>query len=120
MEQTHRKRELGAVEWKSACLIRIAGLAETRAEGRARGEGARTHAEARAEGRRNVAEEIAAAGATAFGAEGSGDIGTEPVTAGVALRIDALHRETGQKLHIFSLKGRKAQIASGSTGWCGT
>ncbi len=46
----------------------------------------------------------------AVAAEGRGEIGSEPVTAGVALRIDALHGETGQVLHLFSLSGRKAQI----------
>jgi hypothetical protein len=48
----------------------------------------------------------------AFNAEGSGGIGAEPVTAGFALRIDALHGEAGQKLHLFSLSGRKAQAGS--------
>jgi hypothetical protein len=35
----------------------------------------------------------------AVAAERSGEIGAEPVTAGVALRIDALHGEAGQVLH---------------------
>jgi len=77
------------------------------AEGRARGEGAGAHAEARGERRGNVAEEVAAAGAMAVAAEGSGEIGAEPVTAGFAKWIDALHGETGQVLHLFSLSGRK-------------
>ncbi len=77
------------------------------AEGWARGEGAGAHAEARGERRGNVAEEVAAAGAMAVAAEGSGEIGAEPVTAGFAERIDALHGETGQVLHLFSLSGRK-------------
>ena len=72
------------------------------AEGWARGEGAGAHAEARGERRGNVAEEVAAAGAMAVAAEGSGEIGAEPVTAGFAERIDALHGETGQELHLFS------------------
>src|SRR5260370_370042 len=76
-------------------------------EGRARGEGAGAHAEARGERRGNVAEEVAAGGTMAVAAEGSGEIGAEPVTAGFAERIDALHRETGQVLHLFSLSGRK-------------
>jgi len=58
--------------------------AGTGTEGRAGGEGARAHTEARAERRRNVAEEVAAAGAAAVTAEGGGDIGAEPVTAGFA------------------------------------
>ena len=46
-------------------------------------------------------------------AKGSGKIGAEPVTAGFAEWIDALHGEAGQVLHLFSLSGRKAQID-----WC--
>ncbi len=84
-------------------------------EGRARGEGAGAHAEARGERRGNVAEEVAAAGAMAVAAEGSGEIGAEPVTASFAERIDALHGETGQVLHLYSLSSRKAQIASVAT-----
>jgi hypothetical protein len=89
--------------------------ARTGAEGRARGEGAGSHAEARGERRGNVAEKIAAARAMAVDAEGTGGIGSEPVTAGFALRIDALHGETGQVLHLFSLSGHKAQIDSVAT-----
>jgi hypothetical protein len=50
----------------------------------------------------------------AVAAERRGEIGAEPVTPGVALRIDALHGEAGQVLHLFSLSGRKAQVGS----WC--
>ncbi len=85
------------------------------AEGRARGEGAGAHAEARGERRGNVAEEVAAAGTMTVAAEGSGEIGAEPVTAGFAKRIDALHGEAGQVLHLFSLSSRKAQIDSVAT-----
>ena len=46
----------------------------------------------------------------AVAAERSGEIGAEPVTAGFALRIDALHGETGQELHFFSLRGRKFRL----------
>jgi hypothetical protein len=53
----------------------------------------------------------------AVAAEGSGSIGAEPVAAGFALRIDALHRKAGQKLHFFSLRSRKAQVDSSATGW---
>jgi hypothetical protein len=35
----------------------------------------------------------------AIAAEGSSEIGAEPVTAGFALRIDALHGEAGHVLH---------------------
>jgi hypothetical protein len=85
-------------------------LARAGAEGRAGGEGAGTHAEARAERRGDIAEKIAAAGAAAIGAEGSGDIGAEPVTAGFAQRIDALHREAGQILHFFSFRAAKLRM----------
>ncbi len=51
----------------------------------------------------------------AVAAEGSGGIGAEPVAAGFALRIDALYRKAGQKLHFFSLRSRKAQVDSGAT-----
>jgi len=98
-----------------SCGARL--LAGTGTEGRARGEGAGAHAEARAERRRNVAEEVAAAGTAAFASKRSGGIGAEPVTAGVAKRIDALHREAGQELHFFSLRGRKAQVDSVVTVW---
>src|SRR6266566_3870696 len=79
------------------------------------GEGARAHAEARAERRGNVAEGIAAAGAVAVAAQGSGGIGAEPAAAGRALRIDTLHSEARQKLHFFSLSGGKAQADSCAT-----
>jgi hypothetical protein len=48
----------------------------------------------------------------AVAAEGRGEISAEPVTAGVTLRIDALHGEAGQVLHLFSLSGRKVQAGS--------
>ena len=86
-------------------------LARPGAEGWTRGEGTGAHAEARAERRRNIAQEVAAARATAFCAERSGSIGAEPVTAGIAQRIDTLHRETGHILHFLSPRRRKAQIS---------
>ena len=82
--------------------------AGARAEGRARCERAGAHAEARAERWRDVAEEVAAAGATAVVGDRAGGIGAEPVTTQVAQRIDALHGETGQILHAHSLSGRPA------------
>lgn len=66
---------------------------------RTRRERAGAHAEAGAEWRRNVAEEVAAAGAVAVVGSGNGDIGAHPLAAGFAKRIDALHGETGQVLH---------------------
>ena len=83
-------------------------LARAWAEGRSRGEGAGAHAEARAERRRDVAEEVAAAGAAAVVDDGTGGIGAEPVATGFAQRIDALHGETGQILHADSLSGQPA------------
>ena len=77
-------------------------LAGAGTQGRARGERARAHAEARAEGWRDVAEHIAAAGAAAVVADGASGVGAQPVTAGVAGRIDTLHGEAGQELHEFS------------------
>jgi hypothetical protein len=43
---------------------------------------------------------------------GSGHIGTHPLAAGFAKRIDALHGETGQVLHFSPLRSRKAQLDS--------
>jgi hypothetical protein len=91
--------------------------AGTRTERGAGRERTRAHAEARAERRGNVSEEIAAAGAAAIAAERSGDIGAEPVTAGFALRINALHRKAGQVLHFFSLRGCVAQADLCATLW---
>ena len=107
-------RNRGRVEEKFPKFIEADVLlprssAGPRAQRRACGEGAGAHAEARAERRGNVAEEFAAAGAAAVAAQGRSDIGTEPVAAGFTSRIDALHREAGQKLHFFSLRGRKTQ-----------
>jgi len=85
----------------------VHSLTGPRAQRRAGGEGAGTHAEARAERRGNVAEEISATGAVAVAAERSCGIGAEPVAAGFALRIDALHGETGQVLHCSPLVAAK-------------
>ena len=92
--------------------------ARTRAQRRAARKGARAHAEARAERRGNGAEEIAAAGAAAVVANRAGGIGAEPVTAGFALRIDALHGEAGQILHkrSLSLSGQPALRMRDTTG----
>src|SRR5580698_4710439 len=84
------------------------GSARTRAKRRTRSERAGAHAEARAERRRDVAEEVAAAGAAAVVSDGAGRIGAEPVAASVTQRIDALHGETGQILHVDSLSGPPA------------
>jgi hypothetical protein len=47
----------------------------------------------------------------AVAAEGRGEIGAHPLAAGVAERVDALHGETGQILHVDSLRGRELRIA---------
>ena len=93
----------------------VRSLAGTRTEGRARRKRAGAHAEARTEGRRNITQEFAAAGAAAFGSKSSSGISTKPVTAGLAQRIDTLHREAGQILHFLSPTGRKAQMDRGAT-----
>jgi len=43
-------------------------------------------------------------------AERSGGIGAEPMTTGFALRIDALHGEAGQVLHVYSLRAAKLKL----------
>ena len=45
----------------------------------------------------------------AVAAEGSGEIGAHPLAAGVAERVDALHGEAGQVLHVVSLRSRKLE-----------
>jgi len=91
--------------------------AGARAEGRARSQRARTHAEARAERRGDVAEEVAAAGAATVVGDGAGSVGAEPVAAQVAGRVDALHGETGQILHVRSLSGRPASLRTMRLVW---
>jgi hypothetical protein len=78
----------------------IYSSAWTRAKWRARSERARAHAETRPERWWNIAEKFAAAGAVAVVGSGSGDIGAHPLTTSFAKRIDALHGETRQILHI--------------------
>ena len=72
-----------------------------------RGEGARAHAEARAERGRDIAEEVAAAGAVAVVGSGNGDISAHPLTTSFAKRIDALHGEAGQVLHFSPSEAAK-------------
>jgi hypothetical protein len=76
--------------------------AGARTQRRTRRERAWAHAKARAEWRRDVAEGIAAARATAFVAKRAGSVGAQPVASRFALRINALHGEAGQVLHIVS------------------
>jgi hypothetical protein len=85
------------------------------AEGRARGEGARAQTKVRAERWGNVAEKVAAARAAAVVADGIGGISAQPLAASFAERIDALHGEAGQILHLLSLSDRYAQIDSAGT-----
>jgi hypothetical protein len=67
----------------------------------------------RAQWRGDVAEKVAAARAAAVVADGIGGIGAQPLAASFAERIDALHGEAGQVLHLFSLSGRCAPIDFG-------
>jgi hypothetical protein len=93
--------------WRVECWP----LARTGTEGRAGGEGTGAHAEAGAEGRGDVAEVVTTTGAVAVAAEGSGEIGAHPLAAGFAERINTLHGETGQVLHVVSLRDRELGIA---------
>lgn len=85
--------------------------ARTRPQRRPRCQWPRTHAEARAEGRWDVTQGIAAAGAAALDTKGPGGVCAQPLASRLALRINALHREAGQKLHIVSLGDRRAFAA---------
>ena len=62
----------------------------------------RAHAEAWTQRRRNVAQRIPAARATPLFAKGARGVRAQPVPSRFALRIDALHREARQELHIVS------------------
>lgn len=78
------------------------GSARAPAERRTRGEQTRPHTQARAERRRHVAEEISAGRAAAVVRDRTSNIRPQPVAAGFAQRIDALHRQAGQVLHRFT------------------
>ena len=78
----------------------VGGSTRPGTQRRARGQRARAHAEAWAERRRHVAQGIAAARAAAFVAERAGGVGAQPLASRLALRINALHGEAGQKLHV--------------------
>ena len=77
-------------------------LTRTRAKRRARCEWTRPHAEAWSQRRRHIAQKIAATRATTIVADRSCGVGTHPLSASFALRIDALHGKTGQKLHVWT------------------
>ena len=83
-------------------------LARARAKGRARGERAGAHAEPRPERRRDVAEELTAAGTVTVVRSGGGNIGAHPLTASFAKRINTLHGEAGQVLHFSSSKAARS------------
>jgi hypothetical protein len=87
---------------------KMSNLAGARTKWGARSQRARAHAEAWAERWRDIAEEVAAAGAAAVVGDGAGGIGAEPVSTRVAQRINALHGEAGQILHADSLSGQPA------------
>jgi len=89
------------------------GSAWTRPQRWPRGERSRAHAESRAERRRDIAQGIAAARATSFVAKCAGGIRAQPVPARFALRIDALHGEARQKLHIVFPQWPRGLCGSG-------
>jgi len=77
-------------------------LARAWTERGARCEWTRPHPEVRSQGRRNVPQEVPAAGAAAVAGERArraGGVGAQPVAAGGALRIDTLHGQAGQVVH---------------------
>ena len=90
-------------------------LAWTRAQRRARGQGARPHAKARTDRRRHSLQS-APAGRTEFQTGiGTGQVGAQPVPARRTLLIDALHSPTRQILHVLPPSGRRREVApSGS------
>ncbi len=79
----------------------------------------RPHTEARAQRRRYGLQQASTARTAAFAhGQRSGGIGTHPVTAHIALRVNALHGEPGQILHRFPSAARcfrPRQCASSST-----
>ena len=81
------------------------------AQRRTRRQRARTHPESRAKRWRNITQRITAARAAAFFAESARGVGAQPVASRFALRIDALHGEARQKLHVVSLGGRRSFAA---------
>ena len=92
--------------------VRALRLPGARTKGRTRRERTRAHAEVRRERGRNGSEEIAAARAATVVPDWASSVGTQPVAAQFAMRIDALHGEAGQILHLHSLSGR---LLRGST-----
>jgi hypothetical protein len=87
-----------------------------RTERRSRSQRTWTHAESRTQWRRNIAQRIAAARATPFFTKCARGVGAQPVASRFALRIDALHGESGQKLHIVSLSATGAFLRRRSSG----
>ena len=84
-------------------------LAWTRAQRRARGQGARPHAKARTDRRRHSLQS-APAGRTEFQTGiGTGQVGAQPVPARRTLLIDALHSPTRQILHQLPPSGHLAR-----------
>ena len=97
-----RRAQQRRLQNHAACCVGAAPAGQSawaRAQGRTSRERSRAHAEARAERRGDVAKKIAAAGATAIVANGIDGIGTQPVAAGVTLRINALYGKAGHVLH---------------------
>jgi hypothetical protein len=88
----------------SSCFKVCESLA--RAEGRAGGEGAGAHAKARRERRGDMPQGVAARRAELA----ADNVGADPMTARLAIRINALHSGAGHVLHVGLLE---ATVASG-------
>jgi hypothetical protein len=108
------KNAFGKRAKKRLCRLQgAARLARARAQRRPAAEVARSHAKTRPERRRDIAQEVAAAGAAPFNADRRRGIGAQPMAARFALGIDALNGEAGQILHWPSLSGSPLSLA-----WC--
>jgi hypothetical protein len=64
---------------------------------------------------RHVTKKVAASGAAPVGSDGTGGVHAQPVAAGLAERIDALHGQAGQVLHSFTSETAKPGQSCGST-----
>lgn len=114
MHDSPRQNDIDVVV--STCTAWLRNRARTKSAGAwakgASGERTRAHAEA-AKRRRHVAEEIPTARAAAIIGEWAGDIHPQPMAAGLAQRIDALHGQAGQILHSFTSEAAKPDQSHG-------
>src|SRR5437016_6266608 len=88
-------------------MARTTGMASATTQRLPPGEQALPHTQARTERRRNVEEKGSAGRAAAVLGDRTSDIGAQPAAAGLAQRVDALHRQAGQVLHRFTSKAAK-------------